>query len=82
MASITIRNLDEGVKSAIRVRAAEHGNSMEEEARLILTDAVRERPAKRKNLALATRERFKKFDGLIKWERPPQDPVRDPPSFR
>ena len=33
MASITIRNLDEEVKTRLRVRATEHHRSMEEEAR-------------------------------------------------
>lgn len=33
MASITIRNLDPAIKEALRVRAAENGRSMEEEAR-------------------------------------------------
>ena len=33
MASITIRNLDEALKRSLRIRAAEHGRSMEEEAR-------------------------------------------------
>lgn len=36
MAAITIRRLDESVKERLRVRAAQHGRSMEEEARLIL----------------------------------------------
>ena len=36
MASITIRNLDDDIKQRLRVRAAEHGRSMEEEARDIL----------------------------------------------
>jgi len=36
MASITIRNLDEGTKQALRERAARNGRSMEEEARLLL----------------------------------------------
>ena len=40
MASITIRNLDDDVKTRLRVRAAEHHRSMEEEARIILRDAV------------------------------------------
>ena len=30
MASITIRNLDDGLKRRLRIRAAEHGRSMEE----------------------------------------------------
>ena len=36
MSSITIRNLDPAVKERLRVRAAEHGHSMEAEARRIL----------------------------------------------
>jgi len=36
MASITIRNLDEKTKQALRERAARNGRSMEEEARLLL----------------------------------------------
>ncbi|MGH6761834.1 MAG: bifunctional phosphopantothenoylcysteine decarboxylase/phosphopantothenate--cysteine ligase CoaBC [Phyllobacterium sp.] len=39
MASITIRNLDEAVKESLRLRAARHGRSMEEEARILLADA-------------------------------------------
>ena len=40
MAVMTIRNLDEGVRNKLRVRAALHGRSMEAEARAILTAAV------------------------------------------
>ena len=40
MASITIRNIDDQLKESLRVRAARHGHSMEEEARLILRRAV------------------------------------------
>ena len=36
MASITIRNLEEDIKQRLRVRAAAHGRSMEEEALEIL----------------------------------------------
>lgn len=36
MASITIRNLDEAAKRALRERAARNGRSMEEEARLLI----------------------------------------------
>ncbi|MEM9278044.1 MAG: bifunctional phosphopantothenoylcysteine decarboxylase/phosphopantothenate--cysteine ligase CoaBC [Pseudomonadota bacterium] len=36
MASITIRNLDEKTKQALRERAASNGRSMEEEARILL----------------------------------------------
>ena len=40
MASITIRNLDEALKRNLRIRAAEHGRSMEEEVRTILRNAL------------------------------------------
>ena len=40
MASITIRNLDDDVKTRLRIRAAGYGCSMEEEVRLILREAV------------------------------------------
>ena len=50
MASITIRNLDDDVKTQLRTRAAGNGRSMEEEARLILREAVG-REAEPKNLA-------------------------------
>jgi plasmid stability protein len=39
MASITIRNLDDQVKHRLRLQAAEHGRSLEAEARDILSRA-------------------------------------------
>ena len=41
MAQLIVRNLEEGVKTRLRRRAARHGRSMEEEARDILRNAVR-----------------------------------------
>lgn len=41
MTSLTIRNLDEATKQRLRIRAARHGVSMEEEVRRILKEAVR-----------------------------------------
>jgi antitoxin FitA len=40
MSSLTIRNLDEATKQRLRVRAARHGVSMEEEVRRILKEAL------------------------------------------
>lgn len=40
MATLTIRNLDEELKARLRVEAAVHGNSMEEEVRCILRKAL------------------------------------------
>jgi len=40
MATITVRNLDDEVKELLRIAAAKKGHSMEEEARLILKQAL------------------------------------------
>ncbi len=40
MGTLTIRNLDDALKTRLRVRAAAHGHSMEEEARMILRAAL------------------------------------------
>ena len=40
MANITVRNLDDEVQRRLKQRAAEHGRSMEAEARSILTAAL------------------------------------------
>ena len=79
MASITIRNLDNDVKTRLRIRAAAHGRSMEEEARLILREAV-ERQAGPINLARAIRARFTPLGG-VDLELPPRPPMREPPRF-
>ena len=79
MASITIRNLDDDVKTRLRVRAADNGRSMEEEARLILRDAVgRRKPPQ--DLASAIRARIAPLGG-VDLELPPRGSGREPPSF-
>ena len=40
MANLTIRNIDESVTTRLQLRAAQHGQSMEDEARQILQHAV------------------------------------------
>ena len=40
MASLTIRNLEDPLKVRLRVRAAHHGRSMEEEVRQILQQSL------------------------------------------
>src|SRR3569832_965884 len=40
MASLTVRQLDERLKKLLRMRAARHGRSMEDEVRTILRDAA------------------------------------------
>lgn len=57
MASLVIRNLDAALKERLRLRAAGHGRSMEEEVRVILRDAVEE-PEAPDNLADLALELF------------------------
>jgi len=57
MATLTIRDLDDDLKAALRVRAAEHGRSMESEVREILR-AVLERPAHGPGMGTRIRQRF------------------------
>ena len=79
MASMTIRNLDDDIKQRLRVQAAEHGHSMEEEARAILRAALTE-PASPTNLTRAIRARFAPLGG-VELDIPPREPMRDPPQF-
>lgn len=79
MASITIRNLDDDIKRRLRVRAAEHGRSMEEEAREILREVVGDvRPPL--NLAHRLRTRVAKTGG-VDLVIPARDSLRNLPSF-
>lgn len=80
MATLTIRKLDEKTKARLRVRAAHHGRSMEQEAREILRSALAGvRPA-RKNLAESIRQRFAAFGGF-ELKLPRRDALRQPPEF-
>ncbi len=83
MASITIRKLDDQVKLKLRVRAAEHGHSMEEEAREILSAAtvdVAKNPALTPFLAIRQRmaELGIKGVNLPEYKR---RSMRKPPTF-
>lgn len=79
MAGITIRNLDEKTKARLRVRAARHGRSMEEEARTLLTTALLEDTAAGGNLADAIRARFRRLGG-VDLQLPVRAPMREPPK--
>ena len=81
MASITIRNLDEQTKEQLRVRAAHHRRSMEEEARSILREAVSSSAVTRRNLAEAVRRRFEPLGGCD-IELPARAAIRTPPKPR
>jgi plasmid stability protein len=80
MASITIRNLEDDLKRRSRVRAAEHGRSMEEEAREILRQVVAV-PLPPRDLAAAMRARVAKVGG-VELDIPTREPIREPLRFR
>lgn len=63
MASITIRNLDDDLKAKLRVLAASHGRSMEEEARIIIRQAL-SRQEKRGGLGTRIHSRFASVGGV------------------
>jgi plasmid stability protein len=80
MATLTIRQLDDKTKTRLRVRAAHHGRSMEEEAREILRSALTASSPVKPNLAKAIHRRFASFGG-IEFELPQRDAMRQVPEF-
>jgi plasmid stability protein len=80
MSSITVRKIDEGLKKALRVRAAEHGRSMEDEVRAILRAALVKEETAERDLGSAIRRRFARF-GNLRLEPLPRGTVREPPTF-
>jgi len=58
MSSITVRNLDESVKNGLRIRAARHGWSMEQEVRQILQQVVAPEQAGQVSFAQRIQNRF------------------------
>ena len=80
MASITIRKLEDSTKRRLRVRAANHGRSMEEEAREILRTAVSEESQGELGLAESIRRRFAPFGG-VELPELPREPIPEPPKF-
>lgn len=82
MATLTIRNVDAALKERLRVRAAQHGHSMEAEIRDILKETLKEpeRPPE-PNLYERIRARFAPLGGADDIELPPREPVPDPPRF-
>jgi plasmid stability protein len=82
MSSITIRNLDDKLKASLRLRAARHGLSMEQEVRNILqnTLAAEASPANGLEFAMRIHQRFKGL-GVDELAMPERLPVRPVPNF-
>lgn len=78
MASITIRNIDDELKERLRIRAAKHGNSMEEEVRVILRRAVS--GISGPELLNLTEELFGEEHG-VELETPSRTEERETPKF-
>lgn len=80
MSTLTIRNLDDALKTALRVRAATRQRSMEEEVRHILHAALQEQPARAQDLGAKIHARFMSLGDtqLVVAER---QPIRPAPDF-
>ena len=80
MSSLTVRNLDESVKNSLRVRAARHGRSMEEEVRQILQNIVAPEQTGQVSFAERVNSRFAGLhvDAL---PIPARQPARKPPDI-
>jgi plasmid stability protein len=77
MASLTIRNLDENLKSLLRLQAARHNCSMEQEARAILRQGV-QASVPSSNFAERINQRFAALD-TEELTIPPRSTARLPP---
>lgn len=82
MATLTIRNLDDDLQRLLRLRAARHGRSMEDEARSILRAALvgPVEDDSGESLYAAIRARVVPLGG-VELDLPPPEPQRDTPGF-
>jgi plasmid stability protein len=78
MATITIRNLNEETKRKIRMLAARHGHSMEEEVRRILDRTVNQ--DHETGLGTFISDQFKEIGG-VELEIPARSAVRPAPAL-
>lgn len=77
MASMTIRNLDEKLKARLRMQAAKHGRSMEDEARDILRSALSTASVRTATLAKSIRRRIEPLGG-VELQIAPRELMREP----
>jgi len=80
MGTLTIRNLEDSLKSRLRLRAAARDRSMEEEARQILRAALQETSVQTQDLGSRIRARFAGL-GSVQLPSDPRQTVREPPDF-
>lgn len=82
MASLTIRNLEEPIKEMLRIRAAHHGNSMEEEVRQILRQTLIQDTQLSANLAESIQKRFAQLGGVDDFTIADHEAMREPPQIK
>ncbi len=80
MASMTIRDIDEKLKAKLRIQAARHGRSMEDEARDILRTALSVEASRTKGLVEVIRARIEPLGG-VELEIAPREAMREPLDF-
>lgn len=81
MPSLTIRKISEEDKRRLRVRAAHNDRSMEEEARVILQQALHGEPLEASlDLVSAIRRRFEPLGG-VELPEVRREPLPEPPEF-
>jgi len=78
--SLLIRNVEDSLKIKIRIRAAEHGRSMEEEVREILREALAADMRPPRNLGKAIQSRFAAAGG-VELPEMKREAIPQPPGF-
>lgn len=82
MASLTIRDLDDKLKLGLRMRAARHSRSMEEEVRQILRQALEGDTVAQPEQSLASRIRSRAAAvGGVELKIAPRELPREPPAL-
>jgi antitoxin FitA len=76
MAVMTIRNIDDSLKQRLRLRAAQHGRSMEEEARDILRSVLSAEASQPIDAGQAIHRRFAQLGG-VELPLTPREAIRD-----
>lgn len=80
MGTLTIRNLEDPLKARLRLRAAAHNRSMEEEVRQILRAALQEPGPSASDLGARVRARFAAL-GDVELPVEAREAVRTLPGF-
>lgn len=80
MSSITVRNVDDSIKASLRLRAARHVRSMEQEVRHILQQTLAPEAAEPISFAERINRGFKGLDAAD-LPIPAQQPTRTPPQW-